>query len=77
MYHSDSDSNNSSSLALELLSSASISPAEICNNDPEVREAFEQGLRELAEDILKFHPSLAHILIGMSSSPCPVVHGQN
>ncbi|MEM1441433.1 MAG: hypothetical protein AAGF67_03770 [Verrucomicrobiota bacterium] len=62
---------------LDLLETASASPEEICQKDPEVRAAFEQSLRELAEDIIKHHPSLAHLLMGMSEVPCPVVHGQN
>ncbi|MEM7601797.1 MAG: hypothetical protein AAF357_10335 [Verrucomicrobiota bacterium] len=63
--------------ALELLETATLSPEEICQNDPEVKAAFEQSLRELAEDIVKHHPGLAHLLIGMGETPCPVVHGQN
>lgn len=77
MYLPDSASDESSSLALELLTAASIAPAQICEDDPDTRMAFDQSLRALAEDILKFHPGLAHLLIGMSNAPCPIVHGQN
>lgn len=77
MYLPDSASQNNSSQALELLTAASIAPAQICEDDPDTRMAFDEGLRALAEDILKFHPGLAHLLIGMSSAPCPIVHGQN
>lgn len=75
MYLPDSASNQSA--ALELLETATASPEEICQNDPEVKAAFEQSLRELATDIVKHHPGLAHILLGMGEAPCPMVHGQN
>ena len=67
----------SSSRALELLDTATVAPEEICQNDPEVRAAFEDSLRQLAEDIVTHNPSLAHMLLGMGSEPSPVVHGQN
>lgn len=63
--------------ALALLSAAAIAPSQICENDPDTRQAFEEGLRALAEDIVRFHPGLAHLLIGMSATPCAFVHGQN
>jgi hypothetical protein len=63
--------------ALALLSAAAIAPSQICENDPDTKQAFEEGLRALAEDIVRFHPGLAHLLIGMSATPCPFVHGQN
>jgi len=69
--------NQQAAHTLALLESASPSPSQICEDDPEVKAAFEKGLRDLAEDILEFHPGLAHLLIGMSDSPCPTVHGQN
>ncbi len=68
---------HSDSHALELLESAGTSPAEACADDPEVKAAFEQGLRQLAEDIIEHNPSLAHLLLGMGDDPCPFVHGQN
>jgi len=67
----------SSSRTLELLDSAAADPARICQNDPEVRAAFEDSIRELAEDIIKHNPSLAHLLLGMGNAPSPLVHGQN
>jgi hypothetical protein len=63
--------------ALALLSAAAIAPSQICENDPDTKQAFEEGLRALAEDIVRFHPGLAHLLIGMSATPCAFVHGQN
>ena len=77
MYLPDSAKTTPSDRTLAILESAASSPAEACHDDPEVREAFDQSLRELAEDILEFHPGLAHLLIGLSDSPCPTVHGQN
>ena len=76
MYLHDPASNDNSH-ALALLTAASVSPDKAYNDDPEIREAFDQSLRALAEDIIKYHPGLAHLLIGMSSTPCPIVHGQN
>ena len=79
MYYSDSydPSRNSSSDNLKLLDIASVAPAEACGNDPLIQEAFDEGLRQLAEDIVEFHPGLAHVLLGMGSSSCDIVHGQN
>jgi hypothetical protein len=34
-------------------------------------------LRELAEDIIRFHPNLAHILVHMNEDLSPYVAGQN
>ena len=75
MYLPDSAPNQSK--ALELLTAAADNPAERCLDDPEVKEAFDQSLRELAEDIIQFHPGLAHLLVSMSGEPCPVINGQN
>ncbi|NLT69718.1 MAG: hypothetical protein GXX91_03365 [Verrucomicrobiaceae bacterium] len=77
MYLNDSSANAESSNALALLTAAAASPGETCQDDPETQRAFDESLRALAEDIIEYHPGLAHILIGMSKSPCPVVHGQN
>jgi len=77
MYLNDSAANADSSNALALLTAASASPGQMCNEDPDTRRAFDESLRALAEDIIKYHPGLAHILIGMGNAPCPIVHGQN
>lgn len=75
MYLQDSNSNESNALAL--LETAVGSPAEAMVENPELQEAFDESLRSLAEDIIEFHPSLAHILVGMAEVPSPVIHGQN
>lgn len=75
MYFPDSSSNHSHTL--ELLSAATDAPAKICAEDPATRMAFEEGLRALAEDIIRYHPGLAHLLIGMSDTASPFTHGQN
>jgi hypothetical protein len=75
MYFPDSASDSAKALAL--LSAASPDPAGACGSDPETQEAFEEGLRALAEDIVRYHPGLAHVLMGMGSEPCHFVHGQN
>jgi hypothetical protein len=73
MYLQDSNDSN----VLALLESAVGFPAEAMMEDPELKKAFEESLRSLAEDIIEFHPSLAHVLVGMSEVPSPVIHGQN
>lgn len=63
-----------------ILKMIAANPAEACASDPEARAAFEAALRQLAEDILTHSPSLAHLLLGMSSSTDPSIesfHGQN
>jgi len=77
MHLPDSSPQSTDALALEILETARIAPDAICQDDPEVEAAFEQGIRSLAEDIVTLHPGLAHLLIGMSETPCPIVHGQN
>jgi|GEM_PF-597679 len=78
MYYPEPEPHQNTSLEnLKLLETASLSPLESCENDPSVQEAFETGLRQLAEDIVEYHPSLAHVLLGMSSTSCDIVHGQN
>ena len=61
MYLPESDSDQSK--ALTLLASVAKAPEQACLEDPEVKEAFDQSLRELAEDIIQFHPGLAHLLV--------------
>ena len=77
MYLNDSSANAEGSDALALLTAASASPWTMCMEDPDTQRAFDESLRALAEDIIKYHPGLAHILLGMGNTPCPVVHGQN
>lgn len=75
MYFPNSDNDHAKALAL--LSAASSDPAASCGGDPQTQEAFEESLRALAEDIVRYHPGLAHVLLGMGSEPCHFVHGQN
>jgi hypothetical protein len=77
MYLPEPANDSSSHDALALLTAAADSPAQVCGNDPATQRAFDEGLRALAEDIVRYHPGLAHLLIGMSATPCPFVHGQN
>lgn len=77
MYLPETAPDSPASDALALLAAASIAPSEICENDPATQRAFDESLRALAEDIVRYHPGLAHLLIGMSAQPCPFVHGQN
>ncbi len=77
MRFTDSFSHDDHSQALALLSAAVPSPEELCQSDPATQLAFETSLRLLAEDIVKYHPSLAHVLIGLSKEAKPFFHGQN
>ncbi len=77
MYLPESAHDPGQSNALALLAAASSAPAQICASDPDTQRAFEESLRALAEDIVRYHPSLAHLLLGMGDVPCPFVHGQN
>jgi len=78
MYYSESDPfQNNKEENLKLLEIASVSPTEACENDPLLQEAFEVGLRQLAEDIIEFNPGLAHVLLGMGTNSSDVIHGQN
>ncbi|HRQ88456.1 MAG TPA: hypothetical protein PLA50_06645 [Bacteroidia bacterium] len=75
MYLHEPEENDAKALAL--LSAAASAPSQICALDPDTQRAFDESLRALAEDIVRYHPGLAHVLIGMSSTNCPFVHGQN
>ena len=55
MYYSEPDPfQNSTEENLKLLEIASVSPVEACESDPLLQEAFDAGLRQLAEDIVEF-----------------------
>jgi len=77
MYHPDPTPESNHSNHLQLLEAASDAPSEACLEDPETREAFDDGLRQLAQDIIQFHPDIAHILLGMGETASGTVHGQN
>ncbi|MDF1751836.1 MAG: hypothetical protein P1U89_03575 [Verrucomicrobiales bacterium] len=78
MYY-DNDSESRTQIENErILKMISSSPAEACSSDPKVKAAFEESLRHLAEDIIEYNPSLAHILLGMSDGGDPAsLHGRN
>lgn len=75
MYLTDPESGSHD--ALTLLAAAATAPALACEADPATQRAFDESLRALAEDIVRYHPGLAHLLMGMSATPCPFVHGRN
>ncbi|MCG8601120.1 MAG: hypothetical protein MI807_13335 [Verrucomicrobiales bacterium] len=77
MFLPEPQSSQTSNRNLELLATAGESPDQDCSDNPELQAAFDQGLRELAEDIIRFHPDLAHILVHMNDDPNPFVAGQN
>ena len=68
---------SSSARALDLLESAAADPVTFSQKDPEIRAAFKDSVRELAKEIEKHNPSLAHLLLGMDGSLSAVVHGKN
>jgi len=75
-YHnpkSDSDAGN-----LRVLENAADSPADAYESDAAVRDAFDQELRKLAEEIVQFHPSLTQLLLSLGSQGVAnPIHGQN
>lgn len=77
MYLPEPPNSDEQSDALSLLSAAIVAPEEICQSDPDTQIAFEESLRAMAEDIVLYHPGLAHILIGMSAEPESFIHGRN
>lgn len=66
MYYDNNSDGHSEIENERILKMINGSPIDACTNDPEVREAFEASLRNLAEDIIEFNPGLAHVLLGMS-----------
>lgn len=79
MYYHDDEEARAQLENERILKMISNSPEEACEIDPEVRAAFEESLRHLAEDIIEYSPGLAHILLGMSQNgdSGDSVHGQN
>jgi len=77
MHLPDSHSSDHGFSTLQILQGAMDDPERICREDPLVQQAFEDSLRGLAQDILTYHPGLAHLLIGMSGGVGSFVHGQN
>ena len=67
MYYENNDQSQLENL--KILRLISDSPAKACDEDPVAKAAFEESLRNLAEDIIEFSPGLAHILLGMSKDP--------
>lgn len=64
---------------LSLFEVAARAPEEAYENSRAVREAFDEELRVLAEDIVRYHPSLTQILLSMGGKkgvPDPI-HGRN
>ncbi len=76
MFPQDSDSAKTAE-KLRVLEDASDAPDLAYQTNPEVREAFDEELRKLAEDIVQFHPSLTQLLLSMGDPSLNPVHGKN
>ncbi len=77
-FDSESTPENSTLANLSRVSDEYGNPKEETLKDPEIMEAFEEGVRQLAEDIVQYHPGLAHVLLGMGDAPShDTLHGQN
>jgi len=75
-YLNDSDSH--SELRNErILSLLNETTSAECLDDPQARAAFEESLRMLAEDIIKYNPSLAHVLLGIKGDEGADFNGRN
>lgn len=71
--------NGNEQAKLSLFEVASRAPQEAYENSRAVREAFDNELRVLAEEIVRHHPSLTQLLLSMGSEgelPDPI-HGRN
>jgi hypothetical protein len=67
---------------LNVLGNAADAPTEAYESDPEVRAAFDEELRKMAEEIVQYHPSLTQLLLSMGpksedESDAPPLHGRN
>ncbi len=62
---------------LRILEGAADAPEAAYANDPDVREAFDAELRQLAEEIVQYHPSLTQLLLAMGDPSANPVHGKN
>jgi hypothetical protein len=63
---------------LRVLSTASLAPDQAYESNSAVREAFDIELRELAEEIVRCHPSLTQLLLSLGGADISnPVHGRN
>lgn len=63
---------------LRVLTAATSSPDQAYQSNSAVREAFDSELRELAEEIVRRHPSLTQLLLSMGEAEVTnPVHGRN
>jgi hypothetical protein len=63
---------------LRVLATASSAPDQAYEYNSAVREAFDTELRELAEEIVRCHPSLTQLLLSLGDADVAnPVHGRN
>ena len=78
MNHPNAENGNEPA-KMSLFEVASRAPEEAYENNRAVREAFDDELRVLAEEIVRHHPSLTQLLLSMGgdSDLGDPVHGRN
>lgn len=63
---------------LRVLTTATFAPDKAYESNSAVREAFDIELRELAEEIVRCHPSLTQLLLSLGDADISnPVHGRN
>lgn len=63
---------------LRVLTTATLAPDQAYESNSAVREAFDSELRELAEEIVRCHPSLTQLLLSLGDANVPnPIHGRN
>ncbi|MCF6311875.1 MAG: hypothetical protein L3J39_05435 [Verrucomicrobiales bacterium] len=63
---------------LRVLTTATLAPDQAYQSNSAVREAFDNELRELAEEIVRCHPSLTQLLLSLGeANAASPVHGRN
>ncbi len=77
MYYLNDSESHSELRNERILSMLNETTSEECLADPQVRAAFEESLRMLAEDIIKYNPSLAHVLLGIKTDDGCEFNGRN
>lgn len=76
--HQHSENASQDQQNLRVLTTATLAPVQAYESNTAVREAFDSELRELAEEIVRCHPSLTQLLLSLGeSNAANPVHGRN
>ncbi|NNE92632.1 MAG: hypothetical protein HKN23_13375 [Verrucomicrobiales bacterium] len=62
---------------LRVLETATDAPETAYESDDDVRSAFDDELRQLAEEIVQHHPSLTQLLLSLSDADQNPIQGRN